>query len=545
MLGTIFQSAARVSVSASIVIIALLLLLPVLRKRYPAKWRCGVWLLLAVRLLIPWEPELPSLLPTIFTISAPQPAIASIQKGTVPAGTGSLVSSSAAGQSIAQVTPAAPSPLQILAIVWAAGAAAILVCQFAGYFLFRRSVWKNSREIRQGPTAELWQSLKRVCNIRSKYPLLINRNIRSPMTTGFFHPVLILPSYPFSTMELKIILNHELVHYRRKDLWFKLILAIANAVHWLNPFVWIMVSTANNDLEMVCDAEVVKNSGQTFRHLYVETILSTIQKGNDRVAPFSTCFNGGKKAMKKRLFCILDSGKRRVGVLAFCAVLSGMFIASSLTSCQSAGLSDTGSSSQPQGPQSTSSAVSSSSSQTSLASSSSNAELPKSKTVPIATAASPAITTVQQAIDKIQKAIPLDWKKYELKEKEAVTIRKIKYWKFELWDDSYFQTPFILVNPQDGSVYTWLLTDSAPVPAAEDKAFDKTPQTLTAVIFDFTMNSIALKTSDGYEFTVPKNMIDTSGLNGATYGDKVKITYTGVKKGNDFSRVFFQKIEKA
>ncbi len=157
-----------------------------------------------------------------------------------------------------------------------------------------------------------------------------------------------------------------------------------------------------------------------------------------------------------------------------------------------------------------------------------------------------AVKTEKQAADKIKKTVSLDWKRYRLKKTGTVTIDNVQYWEFEMWHGSSFQSPFILVNPKTGSVFTWAVSDKALVPAAQDQAFSKTPHTFTAAVYDFTMNGVTMKTDSGTKFTVPSHndTIDMSGLKNITYGDKVKITYTGVKNGDDMSRVFFTKVEK-
>src|SRR5450756_1096571 len=59
MLQRIFSDIIEVALITSGVIAILLLLLPFLRRHYTARWRSWVWLLVAVRLLIPFNPSLP------------------------------------------------------------------------------------------------------------------------------------------------------------------------------------------------------------------------------------------------------------------------------------------------------------------------------------------------------------------------------------------------------------------------------------------------------------------------------------------------------
>ena len=134
-------------------------------------------------------------------------------------------------------------------------------------------------------------------------------------------PLLLLPDLDYSDTDLKIILKHELIHYKRRDIWYKLLLVCANAVHWFNPLVYLIMVTSNKDMEMACDSELIKDSDTAFRKQYSETILMAIQKGNQHQTAFSTYFYGGKKTMKERFTNIFSMNKKRKGIIALCAII--------------------------------------------------------------------------------------------------------------------------------------------------------------------------------------------------------------------------------
>ena len=56
---TFIEMILQVSLSMVAVIGVLLLLVPLWQKRYSARWRKLIWLIIAVRLVIPFSPELP------------------------------------------------------------------------------------------------------------------------------------------------------------------------------------------------------------------------------------------------------------------------------------------------------------------------------------------------------------------------------------------------------------------------------------------------------------------------------------------------------
>lgn len=423
MLQTLFQNTLSLSAAVSVVIAALFPLLPVLRKRYRVKWLYWVWFLLALRLMVPWNPALPGI-PAAVVLPSPEPAAVV----STPAAAEPAASASAAEPPQAELPAQTPAPERatfpaaaLLPPIWAAGAAVFLLYHLSGYFVFRNTVRRRAREVRRGETAELWQTLKQAYRIRRRFPVLVSPAVRGPMMTGFFRPVLLLPDTPFTSMELKIILNHELVHYRRRDLWYKLLLTAANAIHWFNPLIWFMTAQANRDLEMACDSALTRNAGPVFRRLYVETILSTMQKQNEHPMAFSTYFYGGKEAMKKRFSNILDTRTRRTGVVSFFLVTAILFAASGLTSCRSG---DTAAAASAASGQSSATSVAPASSEKAAESSSSPADTTAASSKPTvpakaSSATSSAVQTESGVLYRNAKygfdvSLPASWKGYKV-----------------------------------------------------------------------------------------------------------------------------------
>ena len=192
-----------------------------------------------------------------------------------------------------------------------------------------------------------------------------------------------------------------------------------------------------------------------------------------------------------------------------------------------------------------SSAFSSSVSDTSSSSAPSSAQAVSSaQETPSSTAASEI--PKERAVTLVKQAIPADWNKYVVKaasQTEQKTVNGKKYQTYLMWDKDYQVGPDILVDPDSGKVYTWAAADAAPVPASEDKAFDRTEHAFTGTVTDAAMMSVVVKTGDGRALTVRRYGIDTSKLKGLTIGAKVKVTYTGVINGSDMSRAFVTKLE--
>ena len=108
-------------------------------------------------------------------------------------------------------------------------------------FLFAIKRW--SEEIEDSDVLEQFALTKGELRIRNHITIKFCPCIKTPMMIGLLHPAVLLPQVDFSQNELPLILKHELVHYKRKDLWYKTLMMIALAIHWFNPVVHLMVKS--------------------------------------------------------------------------------------------------------------------------------------------------------------------------------------------------------------------------------------------------------------------------------------------------------------
>ena len=276
----------EVSLSTAPVILLLLLLGPLLEKRYVPRWRYWAWLVVAVRLLLPVNFSLPEplveLTPPEFTTTpvvtpgtAPTPSTAALSP-PVPSSPRPVLTPRPN-----PVPPVAPNvdesaPLlslsQILPWVWMAGALGVVLWNLVGWLRFRRWI-KRWAVPEPSPEAAAWAAKLSPVPVR----LLRCPGLSGPMMTGLFRPTVLLPDPPPEGETLAFVLLHELTHFRRRDIWYKTLLLLAAAVHWFNPLVWLMLRAAEGDLERACDADVVRGLPQEDRARYGQVILDAVR----------------------------------------------------------------------------------------------------------------------------------------------------------------------------------------------------------------------------------------------------------------------------
>jgi len=229
-----------------------------------------------------------------------------------------LLETGLAGAQTANVTTAAEaaasSGLTILFWIWIAG-----VCTCALYLLITHfrcyNIYKTALPVGDNNVIKQWA---RTHPTRRKIRIRQSDRVSAPLTYGILRPVILLPRYvdSYDETNLTYILTHEYVHIRRFDTLMKWILAGALALHWFNPFVWIMYILANRDLELSCDESVVRMHGESNKSVYALTLLGLAEK---RSGLLSLSSNFSKNAVEERVLSIMKI--RKSSWLAVAAVV--------------------------------------------------------------------------------------------------------------------------------------------------------------------------------------------------------------------------------
>ena len=301
------------SVSMSVLALFYMAITPLLARRYSEKGRYYAWLIIVVGLIIPFRPQFDY---AIVKVDMPSEVMAPI----IQIGNGTPV---AVPDVNPVLPPAEPSILwwQIIAAVWLAGMMAFLAYHAIKHYHFVKITGRWSKQITDGQPLSTLRRLNSEMDISKHIDLYLCPCVGSPMMTGFVKPRILLPKADFVQDELCFILKHELVHYKRKDLLYKYLILAATAIHWFNPIVYLMAKAIATECELSCDAEVVRSTDADTRQHYSETIIGVVKYQSKLKTALSTNFYGGKKGMKKRIFSIMDTRRKKAGIAIICAAL--------------------------------------------------------------------------------------------------------------------------------------------------------------------------------------------------------------------------------
>jgi beta-lactamase regulating signal transducer with metallopeptidase domain len=305
----LFSSILSASFHGSIIILLVLAARLVLRKA-PRRTICLLWVMVGLRLLIPFQiessfslqPEMPQ-----FSQQAVTPTLPEIQPdhAVIPDRLPPDVTITYDDNAVTQPTIRVVNYKAIAAIVWIA-----VACGMAGYTLISYLHLK-----RKVSGAELLED-----------GVYESSAIDSPFLLGYIKPNIYLPK-GLSEADRGYILAHERGHMERGDNWIKLIGFVCVSIHWFNPLVWLGYHLLCRDIEMACDEYVVKHMDLDSRKGYSAALVNCSTQRRFGACPVAF----GEVSIKQRVLSVLNYRKPGFWISLACVLVIGMTVACFMT----------------------------------------------------------------------------------------------------------------------------------------------------------------------------------------------------------------------
>ena len=269
-------------------ILALAALRRVLKDRLLPEARLALWAVCLFRLLTPAAPESVLSLWGLFSKHAPAPV--RTPQPYLPAPLPSAPAPQPSGPAFSWGTA--------LALVWLAVGAALAFRYVLSWRRTRRAV---AGAIPLGRDDPRYAPLPKCARLREGVME------GAPLTFGAVRPTVVL-SPGLEGEELICVLAHEGVHAARRDNLWHYAMALALAVHWWNPAVWLMSRLLRRDIELACDRAAVKKLGPDKRAQYAQALVTLATQGADP----AFCQTFGRKAAEERILSIMKFKKTSI-----------------------------------------------------------------------------------------------------------------------------------------------------------------------------------------------------------------------------------------
>ena len=205
-----------------------------------------------------------------------------------------------------------------IGMVWLAGSCLLALWLSGVNGIFR---WKV-----RGNRLPLWVS----GDLQRQLPVYVTDEISTPCMYGLLRPAVYITARTAKDAQvLDMVLRHEQTHYRHGDHIWSVVRMLCLCLHWYNPLVWAAVRLSRQDGELACDEGVLRQMGEENRRIYGEAllILSTDHKPTLRSSlNLATSMSGTKKQLKERLSVLVTRPRMAAGtaVLVFLLALGLM-----------------------------------------------------------------------------------------------------------------------------------------------------------------------------------------------------------------------------
>lgn len=327
-------------ITSTVLIIAVLLISTVFEKRIHPSIKYALWLLVAVKLLIP----LPSFENTMSIMNAVnQVHVAGVQYQFVDntkdttvneyISRGNAIDEKKSGEYMTKMeSPVANmdtgrevtknrndiNMANIFIGIWISG---MVVCGVI--FL-----WTNLRFCKYLKKNRTYRRA-----YKKKLAVYEADGITTPCLFGTLAPAIYLQKgCELQDEEEDYILAHEYTHYRHGDHIWAVVRCICVVVYWFNPFVWLAARKSMEDGELACDAGALKQIGESNYIQYGKTLIAVAsdmsrRQSGLRILGCSTSAAGGMREMKKRMTMIVKRPRTKsitlVGVVVLCCCMVG------------------------------------------------------------------------------------------------------------------------------------------------------------------------------------------------------------------------------
>lgn len=305
------MSVPQMSFSASVLILTVMVIRALGVHRLPKKTFLVLWGIVLCRLLIPFS------LPSPFSVYT---AITRLDGGTAQSNVQALFIPVTRTGSVAYAStltiPAAPAAEHtLLTVIWIAGMTACAL-----YFIITHLLCRKQYKSALPVTNRFIQTWLAEHPLRRPVQVLQSDRLSTPLTYGLWRPVVVLPKTLDwqDERQLLIILTHEFTHIKRFDILTKWLLAAASCVHWFNPLVWFMLILANRDIELSCDAAVVRTMGESLKASYASALIS-LEETKSIFMPLGSYFC--KNSVEERVVSIMKIKKTSILGIALSVAL--------------------------------------------------------------------------------------------------------------------------------------------------------------------------------------------------------------------------------
>ncbi|WP_226602500.1 M56 family metallopeptidase [Bacillus cereus] len=337
-----FDWLIETSLMASILVGFILCIKVLFRNKLTPRWQYMLWIVLMVRLLLPWSPDssysIYSLLSYSSSVSEVIPKnmpatenivnIESDRKVELESNSKMVTKTSEPEVKVSSEKQTTFSLYKLALYVWLAG----VIILAAITFLTNRRLYsyiKKQPDITDEQVITVFNCCKQSMKMKKAVSLRLAGKIASPTVFSFFRPKVLLSKKHMKVLneqQLQYIFYHELAHIKRNDVAVNWIMYSLILLNWFNPILWYAYFCMREDQELACDAYALTFIDKEEQIAYGHTIITLLEHYSYQV-PSLANLSRNKRTLKRRIIMIKKFQKKSyrlslLGVIVIVAIAS-------------------------------------------------------------------------------------------------------------------------------------------------------------------------------------------------------------------------------
>lgn len=301
----------------AIVMISFIFLIKfMLKDNLKPRWSYLLWILLLVRLTMPWSPESSISVFNLISLEHMDRVIDDHQSASLPS-----IETESYNKGANNIRIEIPSSNEKgkdsgisfwngLSILWVIGIGLVTLYTMIAYIRFAIYQRRESKSCHDVTLLKILEDCKQSLSIHHKIRLLETDVVATPSLYGLIRPKILIPTElkgELNEQEWKYIFLHEMSHIKRKDVWVNGLMSLILLVHWFNPIIWIAYFRMREDQEIACDSLALSRISQEESRSYASTLIKLLDYWK-QPAMLSGVVNatGNIKYLKRRISMIIS-----------------------------------------------------------------------------------------------------------------------------------------------------------------------------------------------------------------------------------------------
>lgn len=217
-----------------------------------------------------------------------------------------------------------------LAVVWLLGVCTLLTRRLIAYLRITRRLAVYAEAEMTERERIFVDSLRKEYGVRRRVSLIPAQNGESTITFGIRRPVIIC-GRETDSREAELLARHEMVHIKRLDVLWKILMEFTTFLHWWNPLAWMLHRSFEHVCECSCDEAVMyrktEDEVKEYLHLLIEEARE--KKSKETSLRWKAGFTGNAKYIRERMNNLMR--KHKWNRIAAGALMATLIFANSMT----------------------------------------------------------------------------------------------------------------------------------------------------------------------------------------------------------------------